>query len=76
MYKKYLLVTPVLAIVFTISVLAAPVKKLVSAHKSEENITQPVEIELWRAPSDIRHSNLYWGLGGARHAPHTKYTFI
>ena len=42
----------------------------------EAEITGTVRTTLWREPKNIRALNLFYGPGGAEHAPHSTYTFL
>ena len=42
----------------------------------EAEITGTVRTTLWRQPQNIRARNLFYGPGGAEHAPHSTFTFL
>lgn len=75
-YKKTLPVIVILAFAVESSLAAVESKKSGRAHATREEITHEGNLELWRAPRDIRARNLFYGEGGKDHAPHTTYYFI
>src|SRR5690348_15551284 len=55
---------------------AQAAKKRHKAAGAEAEITGTVRTTLWREPQDIRARNLFYGPGGAEHAPHSTFTFL
>jgi hypothetical protein len=55
---------------------AQAAKKKHKATGADEEITGTVRTTLWREPQDIRARNLFYGPGGAEHAPHSTFTFL
>lgn len=55
---------------------AQAAKKRHKASSAEAEITGTVRTTLWREPKNIAARNLFYGAGGAEHAPHTTYTFL
>ena len=55
---------------------AQAAKKTHKTKPPEAEITGTVRTMLWRQPNDIRARNLFYGPGGAEHAPHSTYTFL
>ena len=51
-------------------------KKKHKATGVDAEITGTVRTTLWREPQDIRARNLFYGPGGAEHAPHSIFTFL
>ena len=51
-------------------------KKRHKASGAEAEITGTVRTTLWREPKNLAARNLFYGAGGAEHAPHTTYTFL
>jgi hypothetical protein len=63
------------ALLLTLPGAEAAKKKPKGAH-AEAEITGTVRTMLWREPKNIRSLDLYYGPGGAEHAPHGSFTFL
>ena len=55
---------------------ALAAKKKPKANPAEAEFTGTVRTTLWREPQNIRARNLFYGPGGAEHAPHSTFTFL
>ena len=55
---------------------AQAAKKRHKEKAAEAEITGTVRTMLWREPKDINARNLFYGPGGAEHAPHGTFTFL
>jgi hypothetical protein len=54
---------------------AQAAKKKHKQNRGEAEITGTVRTMIWREPMNIRNLNLFYGPGGAEHAPHSTFTF-
>jgi hypothetical protein len=55
---------------------AEAAKKRHKKSAADAEITGTVRTMLWREPQNIRARNLFYGPGGAEHAPHSTFTFL
>src|SRR5579864_8722710 len=76
MLNKSKKVTVFLAAVLISLPSAQAAKKKHKAAGAEAEITGTVRTTLWREPKNIRALNLFYGPGGAQHAPHSTFTFL
>ena len=76
MLNKRKTVTFLLAVLLTSLPSAQAAKKKPKASRAEAEITGPVRTIFWREPENIGARNLFYGPGGAGHAPHSTYTFL
>ena len=76
MLNKVKTITLLLTVLLTSLPSAQAAKKKHKATGSEAEITGTVRTMLWREPKNIRNLNLFYGPGGAEHAPHSTYTFL
>jgi hypothetical protein len=76
MLNKSMRVTLFLAAALISLPAAEAAKKRHKATRAEAEITGTVRTMLWRDPKNIGARNLFYGPGGAEHAPHSTFTFL